>query len=64
MTHLPFITASYALGVLVPLLFGIAAFTRMATARRRLVAVDPRINRPGTRDPRSQRTRTDSPDGA
>ena len=48
MTHLPFIAASYALGVLVPLLFGIAAFTRMGTARRRLAAIDPRDKRPGT----------------
>jgi hypothetical protein len=47
MTHLPFIAASYALGVLIPLLFGIAAFTRMGTARRRLAAIDPRANRPG-----------------
>jgi hypothetical protein len=64
MTHLPFITASYALGVLVPLLFGIAAFTRMGTARRRLAAIDPRVNRPGGRDPRSQLTRAGAPDGA
>jgi hypothetical protein len=46
MTHLPFIAASYALGVLVPLVFGIAAFTRMNGARRRLAAVDPRAHRP------------------
>jgi len=45
MTHLPFIAASYALGVLIPLLFGIAAFTRMGTARRRLAQIDPRQNR-------------------
>jgi uncharacterized MAPEG superfamily protein len=59
MTHLPFIAASYALGVLVPLLFGIAAFTRMGTARRRLAAIDPRDKRPGT-SPRSQRTATNA----
>jgi len=47
MTHLPFIAASYALGVLVPLIFGITAFTRMGAARRRLAAIDPRVNRPG-----------------
>jgi hypothetical protein len=64
MTHLPFIAASYALGVLIPLLFGIAAFTRMGTARRRLAAIDPRVNRAGAGDSRSQRARTDSPDGA
>ncbi len=51
MTHLPFIAASYALGVLVPLLFGIAAFTRMGTARRRLAAIDPRDKRPTGRSP-------------
>jgi hypothetical protein len=52
MTHLPFIATSYALGVLVPLLFGIAAFTRMGTARRRLAAINPRAqrNRAGARD--------------
>jgi hypothetical protein len=44
-THLPFIAASYALGVLIPLLFGIAAFTRMGAARRRLAAIDPRQHR-------------------
>jgi cytochrome c biogenesis protein CcdA len=47
MTHLPFIAASYALGVLVPLVFVTTAFTRMAAARRRLAAIDPRVNRPG-----------------
>lgn len=57
MTHLPFIAASYALGVLIPLLFGIAAFTRMGTARRRLAAIDPRVNRPGA-GPRQHRTRS------
>ena len=45
MTHWPFITASYALGVLIPLVFGIAAFTRMGTARRRLALIDPRAAR-------------------
>ena len=48
MTHLPFIAASYALGVLIPLLFGLAALTRMGSARRRLAAIDPRDKRPGT----------------
>ena len=45
MTHLPFIAASYVLGVLVPLIFGVAAFTRMGAARRRLAAIDPRAHR-------------------
>ncbi|MBN8901591.1 MAG: hypothetical protein J0H19_10365 [Rhodospirillales bacterium] len=47
MTHLPFIAASYALGVLVPVGFGIAAFLRMGRARRRLAAIDPRAQRGG-----------------
>lgn len=48
MTHWPFIAASYALGVLVPAGFGLAAFLRMGAARRRLSAIDPRIKGPGT----------------
>jgi hypothetical protein len=51
MTHWPFIAASYALGVLIPLVFGIAAFTRMGRARRRLALIDPRANRPGANSP-------------
>jgi hypothetical protein len=47
MTHLPYIIAAYALGVLVPVWFGLAAFLRMRAATRRLAAVDPRVNRPG-----------------
>jgi hypothetical protein len=45
MTHWPFIGAAYALGVLIPLVFGISAFTRMGTARRRLASIDPRSHR-------------------
>jgi hypothetical protein len=56
MTHLPFIAASYVLGVLVPLIFGISAFTRMGAARRRLAAIDPRDKRPGA-GPRAHRAR-------
>jgi hypothetical protein len=51
MTHWPFIAASYALGVLIPLVFGVAAFTRMGTARRRLALIDPRAGRPGANRP-------------
>ena len=47
MNHLFFIAASYGLGVLVPAGFGVAAFIRMGTARRKLAAIDPRANRPG-----------------
>ncbi len=54
MTHLPFIAVSYALGVLIPAGFGLAAFLRMSAARRRLAAIDPRVNGPGT-GPRQNR---------
>jgi|HubBroStandDraft_2_1064218.scaffolds.fasta_scaffold1176006_2 hypothetical protein len=53
MTHLPYIVASYALGVLIPATFAVAAFLRMRTAQRRLAAIDPRANRPGARRRRS-----------
>ncbi len=43
MTHLPFIAASYALGVGVPVLLGILAWQRLGAARRRLAAIDPRM---------------------
>jgi hypothetical protein len=46
MTHLPFIAASYALGILIPGTFAIAAWTRMTAARKRLAAIDPRRKRP------------------
>lgn len=47
MTHLPFIVATYALGVLIPAAFGLSALRRMRSAARRLAAVDPRANRRG-----------------
>ncbi|MGA3402361.1 MAG: hypothetical protein ABSC95_24390 [Acetobacteraceae bacterium] len=47
MTHLPFIAGSYALGILIPAGFALAAFLRLGTARRRLAAIDPRIKGPG-----------------
>jgi len=46
MTHLPYVVAAYALGVLVPASFGVAAFVRMRAAARRLAAIDPRAKRP------------------
>ena len=42
MTHLPYIAASYGLAVLVMGGFGIGAWLRVGTARRRLDAIDPR----------------------
>ena len=57
MTHLPFIAASYALGVLIPAGFAVAAVMRAGTARRRLAAIDPRANRPTT-GPRGERPAT------
>ena len=38
MTHLPYIVAAYALGVLIPGTFAVAAFLRMRAAQRRLAA--------------------------
>lgn len=42
MTHLPYIAAAYALGVLVPAVFGINAWLRASAARRKLAAIEPR----------------------
>ena len=42
MTHLPFIAAAYALGLGVPGVLGLLAMRRLAGARRRLAALDPR----------------------
>jgi cytochrome c biogenesis protein CcdA len=42
MTHLPFVAAAYALGIVVPMLFAISAWQRLRLARRRLAAIDPR----------------------
>jgi hypothetical protein len=47
MTHLGFVAASYALGLLVPVVFGVTAVQRLASARRRLTAIDPRAARGG-----------------
>jgi hypothetical protein len=45
MTHLPFIAASYALAAVVLGWFGIGAWMRVGSARRRLAAIDPRRGR-------------------
>lgn len=42
MTHLPFIVATYALGLGVPGTLAVMARLRLRAARRRLAAVDPR----------------------
>lgn len=55
MTHLPFIATSYALGILLPVVYAIAAFQRMAAARRKLAVIDPRDQRPGA-GPRASRS--------
>jgi hypothetical protein len=45
MTHLPFIVASYALGVLIPGWLAVAAWLRTRAAARRLDALGPRVKR-------------------
>ncbi len=50
MTHLPFVAACYALGLGVPLGFGLAAALRMRAATRRLAAIDPRASRRAGRE--------------
>ena len=45
MTDLPYIAGSYALGLLIPGSFAIAAFIRMRAAGRRLAAIEPRRRR-------------------
>ncbi|MBV9783801.1 MAG: hypothetical protein JO264_08275 [Acidisphaera sp.] len=42
MTHLPFIAAAYAVAVLLPAGYAVAALHRLRLARRRLAALDPR----------------------
>jgi hypothetical protein len=44
MTHLPFVAASYGIGVLLPAIYAIAAWRRMRLAGRRLAAI-PRVRR-------------------
>lgn len=43
MTHLPFVVASYILGFGIPLVLALLAWQRLASAKRRLAAVDPRM---------------------
>jgi heme exporter protein D len=44
-THLPYVTASYGLALLVGVAFAVDAWLRVRRARRRLEAIDPRRNR-------------------
>jgi hypothetical protein len=51
MTHLPYIIASYALFVVVAVVLAVSTSLRLASATRRLRAVDPRAEaRAGMRD--------------
>ena len=45
MTHLGFVAASYGLAIALPLAFAVSAAVRLSTARRRLAAIDPRVQR-------------------
>ncbi len=49
MTHLPYIAASYTLGVLIPLALGVDAWMRGRSAQRRLAAVETRRRQPRAR---------------
>ena len=42
MTFLPYVAASYTLGVVIPGAFALAAWRRMRIATARLAAIDPR----------------------
>jgi hypothetical protein len=48
MSYLPYIAASYTLGVVIPVAFALSAVLRAGRARRRLAAVGPRTHRRGT----------------
>jgi cytochrome oxidase assembly protein ShyY1 len=48
MTHLPYVLAVYALGILLPVAFGLDAWRRVRSAERRLDAIDPRRTRGGS----------------
>lgn len=47
MTHLPYVLSCYALGVIIPMAFGIAAVLRMRAAGQKLAAIDPRRSTAG-----------------
>ena len=45
MTHLPYIVASYGMGVGIPVVLGVLATMRLRAVRRRLAVLDPRAER-------------------
>jgi hypothetical protein len=47
MSYLPYIAASYTLGVVIPFGFSLSALLRAGRARRRLAAIDRRAHRQG-----------------
>jgi hypothetical protein len=47
MTYLPYIAASYTLGIVIPAGYALSAFLRAGRARRRLAAIDTRQRRRG-----------------
>jgi hypothetical protein len=48
-THLPYIVAAYALGVLIPGGYALAAVMRLGAAKRRLGSLEPRGRREARR---------------
>ena len=42
MTHLPFVAASYGLGIGVPLVLALSSWRRLRLAKARLAVIDPR----------------------
>ena len=45
MTHLPYVSAAYALGVGVPLVLALLSWRRLKLAQKRLAVIDPRMSR-------------------
>lgn len=45
MTHLPFISAAYALGVGAPVVLAVLSWRRLKLAQKRLAVIDPRMSR-------------------
>jgi len=43
--HLLYVASAYGLAVLLAVAFGVSAATRLAQARRKLAAIDPRAGR-------------------